>query len=361
MSLRAGDWVRVRSKPEILATLDERGCLDGLPFMPEMLQFCGMRFQVWTRAHKTCDTVSSTGGRRMHSAVHLNELRCDGRAHGGCDSACLLFWKEAWLERVSGPGPDPALEPDTPKSLQGRSKPQRTEQLLLDAAVEHGEEGQPARYRCQATELPSATRPLKWWDMRQYVEDLTSGNVPVSRLASGAVYAAFRALVTRAERRSTRLPRLLIQLYDGVQRMLHGTPYPRRRGTIAPGHPTPAAELGLAPGELVRVRPYDQILGTLDTRNLNRGMYFDAEEVPFCGKTFRVRSRVERIIDERTGRMITLKGKNVILEGVWCQGRYSDRRMLCPRAIFPIWREIWLERPDEAAAHKQGSAPDARA
>src|SRR5215475_13657598 len=34
--LRPGEMIEVRSLPEILATLDERGCLDGLPFMPEM-------------------------------------------------------------------------------------------------------------------------------------------------------------------------------------------------------------------------------------------------------------------------------------------------------------------------------------
>ena len=36
-SLRAGDVVEVRSLDEILATLDEQGELDALPFMPEMV------------------------------------------------------------------------------------------------------------------------------------------------------------------------------------------------------------------------------------------------------------------------------------------------------------------------------------
>ena len=39
MALRAGDWVEVRSKEEILATLDENGRLEDLPFMPQMLQY----------------------------------------------------------------------------------------------------------------------------------------------------------------------------------------------------------------------------------------------------------------------------------------------------------------------------------
>ena len=103
-TLRAGDTVEVRSEQEILRTLDEDGKLDGLPFMPEMLGFCGQRYRVRARAHKACDTIDWQQYRRMENAVHLEELRCDGSAHGGFQAGCLLFWKEAWLRPV-----DPAL------------------------------------------------------------------------------------------------------------------------------------------------------------------------------------------------------------------------------------------------------------
>ena len=68
--------------------------------MPQMFQYCGKRFRVYKRAHKTCDTVNPIAGRRLADAVHL-ELRCDGKAYGGCQAACLIFWKEAWLKRVN--------------------------------------------------------------------------------------------------------------------------------------------------------------------------------------------------------------------------------------------------------------------
>ena len=114
--LRAGDVVEVRAPHEILATLDERGELDSLPFMPEMLRYCGRRFTVAKVAHKTCDTITGTGYRRMDDAVHLAGVRCDGSAHDGCQAAWLTYWKAAWLRaesrgahyRLDTPQPDPA-------------------------------------------------------------------------------------------------------------------------------------------------------------------------------------------------------------------------------------------------------------
>ncbi len=99
LDLKAGEWVEVRSQEEILATLDEKGWLEGLPFMPEMLQYCGQKLRVYKRADKTCDTVVPWSIRRMENAVHL-ETRCDGSGHGGCEAGCLIFWKEAWLKRA---------------------------------------------------------------------------------------------------------------------------------------------------------------------------------------------------------------------------------------------------------------------
>ena len=102
--LRAGDWIEVRSKQEILGTLDKQGRLDGMPFMPQMFQYCGKRFKVYKRAHKTCDTIAlnwDSPGRSVPDGIHL-DLRCDGKAYGGCQAVCLIFWKEQWLKQVDG-------------------------------------------------------------------------------------------------------------------------------------------------------------------------------------------------------------------------------------------------------------------
>ena len=98
---RPGEIAEIKSAPEILATLDAEGKLDGLPFMPEMLEYCGQTVTVYKRADRTCDAILSDGQRRMQDAVFLTDLRCNGGAHGGCQAGCLIFWKEAWLRRPS--------------------------------------------------------------------------------------------------------------------------------------------------------------------------------------------------------------------------------------------------------------------
>jgi len=154
----------------------------------------------------------------------------------------------------------------------------------------------------------------------------------------------FRALVYSACLRFNSRFRAFRQFHDWLQRLFGGLPYPRRGGTIPAGTLTPTSVLDLQPGELVRVKSYEEILATLDTANKNRGLFFDAELVPYCGGTYRVRARVRNFIDEKTGKMSSLKTPALILENVWCQSCYSSNRMLCPRSIYSWWREVWLER-----------------
>jgi hypothetical protein len=95
------------------------------------------------------------------------------------------------------------------------------------------------------------------------------------------------------------------------------------------------------------VKSHEEILATLDKKGKNRGMTFDSEMVKYCGARLRVRQRVERIVDEPTGRMMVLPNDCIILEGATCTGEYHS---FCPRAIYPYWREIWLRRADPPAA-----------
>jgi hypothetical protein len=63
--------------------------------------------------------------------------------------------------------------------------------------------------------------------------------------------------------------------------------------------------------------------------------------VRYCGRTARVRGRVERLINEQTGKMIHIKSDCIVLEGVVCK---ADYHRFCTRSIYPYWREIWLDR-----------------
>src|SRR5258705_198295 len=152
----------------------------------------------------------------MISAVHLDGVRCDGSAHGGCQAGCLMFWKDAWLKKADAPAAD------------GRAAAPGAQQSV-PRGISEGEK------------------------------------------AVGA-------------------------------------------GTRQPGRPA------------------------------------DGEMVPFCGGPYRVLQRVNRIIDEKTGRMMHMKNECIQLDGVTCQACYAKYRKFCPRSIFPYWREIWLRRADSDAA-----------
>jgi len=340
--LRAGDWVEVRSKEEILQTLGSNGRLEGMPFMPEMFSFCGKRFQVFKRAHKTCDTVFPVRGRRLHRAVHL-DTRCDGSAHGGCQAGCLIFWKEAWLKPIRQ-NLLVSASPNNGDKAHISTHATCTEQDVCTSAEIPDPMGGPPQYVCQATQLPYATTDLKWWDIRQYIEDYTSGNVGLWRMFCGLVYSTYYNLSNVR----IGLGRPMRWFYDTFHPLWHGTLFPRKQGTVPDGQPTPKGTLNLQPGELVRVKSHQEILKTVGANNKNRGMYWDAELVPYCGGTFRVLKRVTNIIDERTGIMQEMKNPCIILDSVVCQSRYSACRMFCPRSIYPYWREIWLERVEPA-------------
>src|SRR5262245_15426193 len=235
--LKVGDWVEVRSQAEILQTLDSRGQLDGLPFMPQMLAYCGKRFRVFKRAHKSCDTVTGPAGLKLADAVHLETLRCDGAAYGGCQAACLLFWKTAWLKPVGGP--DTVERRRSPRSAADqRSTCTAADVWAGTRAAEQPDPSDPV-YVCQATRLPSASKPLPWWNLTQYIEDYTSRNVTAGTLLRGLLYSCY----FNASQAGIGLGRPMRWLYDSPPAPLGGVPLSRRRGTNSPWSPQPSPRL----------------------------------------------------------------------------------------------------------------------
>jgi hypothetical protein len=319
--LRPGDVVEVKSPAEILATLDG-DALGHMPFMPEMLQHAGRRYTVSRRADKICDMVESTGSRRLHDTVYLEDLRCDGSAHGGCQAGCKLYWKEAWLRRVEG-SEAPDLAPSPSPELEA----------IAEAGTRTLRDGQAEEvWRCQATEALKATEQLKVFkNPGQYWREFTNGNFGRVRF----VGLFIRAMAVEIWKRLGRVPDL----------PLHG---------LGPDAPEYEA-LDLRPGELVQVKLPEEIRATLDNTGFNRGLSFDREMLRYCGKTLRVKARVNRIIDESSGRMFRIKKDCIILEGSVCSGECSTGRWFCGREIYAYWREAWLQRVDEPTS-QNGSA-----
>ena len=345
--VKVGDWVVVRPAHEILATLDQKSCLQELPFMPQMLQHCGKSFRVRKRAHKMCDTVWGTGARHMTDAVFLDDSVCDGKKFGGCEMGCSIVWKEAWLRPLGGDDVAPLSVPE---------ERQATERLaaLADFACQRpGKAGGETVFMCQATKIPAATKPLPWWSLNQYVTDYKSGNVNLSTLLPRTFFMFYSQLVTSG----LGFGSALRWLYNAVQSALGGVPFPLEKGYLRAGGPTPAVNLGLRVGELVRVKSREQILETVDTNLVNRGMGIHPVMLPYCGKTFRVKQRVYKLINEKNGQLVTLKNSCIILDGAGCDGRFTTP-VNCPRALAPYWREIWLERVEEVATTPHSAAEE---
>ncbi len=330
LGLHAGDWVVVRTRDEILATLDNLGRLDALPFQPEMFAYCGQRLRVFKVAHKTCDNIHKTGGRRMYRAVHLEGARCNGADHAGCQADCVFFWKDAWLKRADEVG-----------GARVAVVPARcTDQDVYRAVRAPGEENSAdPTWVCQTTKLYEATELLRWWDIRQYIRDVSSGNHTAWHITKLLVFAGYRKLVDLGFGY-----KLLVTLFNRFQKLRNGKSYPTGKGSIPNGQPTPTEILNLQPGEWVEVKPAQEILATITQGGMNRGMRYDLEMAKYSGGRYRVQMRVDRLINEQTGKMMQMKSPCIQLEDVYCRAECTPMRIGCPRASNTYWREIWLRR-----------------
>lgn len=298
-----GQWVEVKSPAEIAATLDANGKCGGLPFMPEMLAFCGKRFQVHRRAVKTC--VEGYGMRRMEATVFLDGVRCDGAAHDGCQRDCLVFWKEAWLRPASGP----LQKANAGSATAGRQCP-------VALKTREGE-----RYYCQSTELAGATSHLSKWDLQHFFSEIRAGELTCTQL----VRIVARVLVNR------------VRVLAGFREL---------NALAGVSRSNPRGDLDLREGDTVKVKSLAGISKKLDPKGRNCGLSFEPDMTFYAGQTFEVARRVNRIIREDTGRMVQI-ANTVALKGVVCAGVCSKN---CPRANPHFWRESWLERGPEAPA-----------
>jgi len=318
--LRAGDLVEVLSAAEIVASLDAEGACESLPFMPEMLQFCGRRFRVFKRATKVCDTIDKTGFRRMKRTVLLDGVRCDGADHGGCQAGCMILWKEQWLRPIAVGDSANLLTIDARTGVSHGNRDEAVHRRLMEhtRVMKQPSSGHDV-YRCQITALKKASLELPWWDLRTYLEDVSSRNRRLGEVITG----------------------LLIMLFNWAQRKRGGNVYPYMEVGIL--KKTPVDSKNLQVGDKVKVKSMEEIQATLDDKYKNRGLMFDVGMARYCGHTFRVAGRATRIIHEKSGEMIHASEANpmIILDGVICN---ADYQKFCARSEYVFWREIWLDR-----------------
>jgi hypothetical protein len=307
MNLRPGDYVEVRPPAEILRTLDADGTLGRLPFMPEMMEFCGKRFHVSKRVVKTCYYGTSSGMRKFpaEDVVLLEGLRCSGAAHDGCQKACTIFWREAWLRKVEGPRTIQSVDPESMKWLRARLKTSTD----------------PKTYFCQASEILNSTIELSRWErFGKAFGEIRAGNCGVLQMVK----------------------RVSIWVFWRVRKVFLGA------YACGSQKPTPVESLNLGSGERIEIKSMESITKTLDKRAYNRGLYFTPAMGGLCGELHRVERRPDKIIVDGTGEMRQLHN-TVFLEGSLC-GCSCVAFGGCPRGEFAYWREIWLRRVSAASA-----------
>jgi hypothetical protein len=302
--LRPGDIVEVRGPQEILQTLDADGALDQLPFMPEMIAYCGKTFRVSRRVLNTCNSgpYPDMRGFTKDDVVLLDGLRCSGAGHDGCQKGCVIFWREAWLRKVENTAKSNV--PDSEKSKE--SDPLRARLKTL---------ARPNIYFCQASELLKVTKTLSRGErIANCFAEVRSGNCGLLEM----------------------IWRVAIWLTWKVRRVVFGI-YAR-----GDKKSTPTESLNLRPGERVEVKSMNSIIETLNETARNRGLLFFPNMRTLCGSERRVERRLDRIIVDGTGEMREVRN-TVYLEGSHCGCPYMAFGG-CSRGEFAYWREIWLRR-----------------
>ena len=302
-SLLVADHVRVKSLDAIRATLDHQSCLDGLPFMKEMEEFCGQPAQVYRILDKVYDYGRSRLMRRLDNAVLLVGLRCNGSAHGGCEAACYLIWKAEWLEPLSST--------ELPKLGTEGSKPDPEIEVMAGAT-----------YSCQYTQLTSASRPQAALSAHALLGPMVVGNVSLGAFLTFALTGVFNAF----------------------QRKRGGVDYP---AMPAPGSDRTIAGAPLNQGDWVRVKTSVEIARTLDKNSKNKGLWFDRDMLKFCGQDFQVRGKVRQIVDITSLAMIPMKTPCIVLETVHFTGEFQG---FGEQHDYLYWREAWLQ-PISAPEH----------
>ena len=225
------------------------------------------------------------------------------------------------LSRASDERSDRSL---TPRSATRRRRP-RTMRRVTAA--------RPPRSRALRAEL-------RFREVDQYVRDVRNWG-----LAKVAPRPAARGLQPLAVVLQSALSQALRiaggRPYPVHQRHARQGRRPRRRRSICAGRPGADQEQERDRGD-ARPRP------TTTAASASTGRW-----PSYCGRTARVRARVNRLVDEHTGKMIEIKSDCIMLEGVVCR---ADYHRFCTRAIYSVLARDLAREGRSAPRSPNGSA-----
>jgi hypothetical protein len=114
LDLQPGELVQVRTKEEIIATLDSQNKNRGLLFDSEMLPYCSNIYRVLRRVNHIVDEKTGKMMNMKYPCIVLEGVVCQSDFHRLCPRAIYSYWREGWLRRAS-----PA------EMLQAKPEPER--------------------------------------------------------------------------------------------------------------------------------------------------------------------------------------------------------------------------------------------
>jgi len=91
LNLQPGELVEVRSKEEIMATLDKSQRNRGLWFDSEMLPYCGGIYRVLRRVHQIVDEKTGKMVNMKNPCIVLEGVVCKSDFHRLCPRAIILI------------------------------------------------------------------------------------------------------------------------------------------------------------------------------------------------------------------------------------------------------------------------------
>jgi len=95
-----GNLVRIRTKAEIIDTLNAWNEFKGCAFIDDMWAYCGTTQRVFKKVEHFIDERDYRM-KRVKGLVILENVYCQGtRVLGKCDRFCFFFWREEWLEKI---------------------------------------------------------------------------------------------------------------------------------------------------------------------------------------------------------------------------------------------------------------------